>query len=123
LSADTQRYLQLLEKRIDLMQSLADSLAIANSSLLTFDLDNLESAIQKQEELSLTIRALDADITQVQMQCKLALQKPSGTEKSSGTPGSTDAFRGSIERLARVQDMVRTLNDRHLLLVARSMRF
>jgi hypothetical protein len=122
LSQDSNRFLQLLEKRIDLMQSLANSLAIANSSLVTFDLDNLESAINRQEQLSLAIGSLNSEINQVQTKFKCALQEQARLGDSDAVASAGNSIQATLDRLAQIQATVRNLNDTHLILLQKSRR-
>jgi hypothetical protein len=122
LSENLQRFQQLLEKRIELMQSLASSLAIANSSLLNFDLANLESAINRQEQLSVAIRSLDSEVSQVQKQYNDVFLLSTRAPVFSARLGAENGIRSAMERLAQIQSTVRKLNDTHFALLQKSRR-
>jgi hypothetical protein len=107
LSQDSNRFLQLLEKRIDLMQSLANSLAIANSSLVTFDL---------------AIGSLNSEINQVQTKFKCALQEQARLGDSDAVASAGNSIQATLDRLAQIQATVRNLNDTHLILLQKSRR-
>src|SRR5258708_35654938 len=80
MSADTARYLDLLEQRIVLLGSLADALVSAGASISAFDINGLEARIATQRQLCAEISALDSQIDAVQRHCaeRVALPRVNG---------------------------------------------
>ncbi len=119
MTNDTHRYLELLEQRIALLSSLAESLSTASTGIVSFDLDSLESRIAEQERLCTDIRALDEQIDHVQRHCATHLAAPN----SRTTPDpDTLLLRDTAARLGEIQSTVKQLNDAHQILLRRSRR-
>jgi hypothetical protein len=122
MTTDAQRYLELLEQRIALLGSLAESLLAAGTGLVSFDLDSLESRISEQERLCTDIQALDGQIDRVQQQCAAHLAV-APNNASRAVPGpDTRLLRETAGRLSKIQSTVKQLNDAHLVLLRRSRR-
>jgi hypothetical protein len=121
VTTDTTRFLELLERRIALLGSLAAALIAARADAVSFDLDGLESRIADQANLCVEIRSLDADIDLVQSRCAARL----GASPESGqvAPKSGDTFmQETLGRLRAAQVSVKKLNDAHQHLLVRSRR-
>jgi hypothetical protein len=118
VSAQTQRYLDLLEQRIALLGSLAEALVSARSSIAGFDIDGLEARIAGQQRLCADISALDSEIDRVQRHC--AQQVAAAGTKTASSENSR--MRETLARLHAVQSSVQQLNDAHKILLQRSRR-
>jgi hypothetical protein len=124
VTTESQHFLDLLEQRVALLTSLAESLSAASSSLVSFDIDSLESRIAQQERLCTDIRALDTQIDRVQRQCATQLgasATPSAVSNSAPDAG-TLRLRETSARLTKIQSTVKQLNDAHRILLRRSRR-
>lgn len=120
MTNETHRYLELLERRIAMLSSLAESLSAASTGLVSFDLDQLESRIAEQERLCTDIRALDEQMDQVQRRCATHL----AAAPNSRTPADPDSLRlrDTAARLSKIQSTVKQLNAAHQILLRRSRR-
>jgi hypothetical protein len=120
VTTDTTRFLELLERRIALLGSLAAALIAARADAVCFDLDGLEHRIADQESLCGEIRSLDADIDQVQCRCavRLGVSQASTQVVSNGDKRMQE----TLDRLRAAQASVKKLNDAHQHLLVRSRR-
>ena len=122
MSADTARYLDLLEQRIVLLGSLADALVSAGASISAFDIDGLEARIATQQQLCAEISALDSQIDVVQRHCAEQIALPSTNKISPATTPENSPMRQTLARLQAVQSSVKQLNEAHKILLRRSRR-
>ena len=122
MSADTTRYLDLLEQRIVLLGSLANALVSAGASISACDIDGLEARIATQQQLCAEISTLDSQIESVQRHCaeRVALPRVNGISLT-GAPENSP-MRQTLARLQAVQSSVKQLNDAHKILLQRSRR-
>jgi hypothetical protein len=121
VTADTNHFLDLLERRILLLDSLAAALTAARADVVAFDLDGLESRIADQEHLCADIRSLDASIDRVQNQCATQLGA-AGQSAPATSPNDTIRMHNTLSRLREAQISVKHLNDAHQHLLRRSRR-
>jgi len=117
MSAATTRYLDLLERRLVLLGSLASALAAARTDIVALDIPGLESRIADQEKLCAEIRSLDVQLDRVQNQCTTHAIAPA----RASDPGSLRCCE-VLARLAQAQATVKRLNDEHRALLRRSRR-
>ena len=122
MSADTTRYLDLLEQRIVLLGSLANALVSAGASISAFDIDGLEARIATQQQLCAEISALDSQIDVVQRHCAEQVVSPSTNKISPATTPENSPMRQTLARLQAVQSSVKQLNEAHKILLQRSRR-
>jgi len=130
MSADTARYLQLLEERLALLGSLTTALAAARTDIVSLDINGLEARIAEQERLCAEIRSLDTQLDRVQRQCAAhihvqpAALVPSQPPPTIGSASHSDFIRcrETLDRLNRVQATVKLLNAEHQALLRRSRR-
>jgi len=122
MSADTKRYLDLLEQRIVLLGSLADALVSAGASISAFDIDGLEARIAMQQQLCAGISALDSQIDAVQRHCAERVALPRVNDISLTGAPENSPMRQTLARLQAVQSSVKQLNDAHKILLQRSRR-
>jgi hypothetical protein len=121
VTTDTTRFLELLERRIALLGSLAAALIAARADAVGFDLDGLETRIADQENLCGEIRSLDADIDQVQCRCAVRLGVSQSSTQVVSKSGDT-RMQETLDRLRAAQASVKQLNDAHQHLLVRSRR-
>jgi small-conductance mechanosensitive channel len=122
MSADTTRYLDLLEQRIVLLGSLADALVSAGASISAFDIDGLEARIATQQQLCAEISALDSRIDAVQRHCAEQAAWPRANDIRLTGAAEDSPLRQTLERLQAVQSSVKQLNEAHKILLRRSRR-
>ena len=121
MTPDTTHFLELLERRIALLGSLAAALVAARTDVVAFDLDGLETRIADQEQLCGEIRSLDADIDQLQSQCATHFGSALNSTSAASQPHSL-RMRETLGRLREAQVSVKQLNDAHQHLLRRSRR-
>ena len=122
MTEESTRYLQLLERRIALLGSLAEALTAARTNVASLDIDGLEARIAEQERLCGEIRSLDSDLDRVQRQCATQIGAPSSKAIGLATHSNSDRLRETLERLSQVQATVKQLNKEHQALLRRSRR-
>src|SRR3977135_3149810 len=103
MSADTTRYLDLLEQRIVLLGSLANALVSAGASISAFDIDGLEARIATQQQLCAEISALDSQIDAVQRHCAERVVLPRANDIRLTGPPEDSALRQTLKRLQAIQ--------------------
>jgi Mg2+ and Co2+ transporter CorA len=118
VSAETTRYLDLLERRLALLGALADALTAARTDVVALDIDGLHARIGDQERLCAEIRALDAQLNRVQKQCATR----AGSINSASSDADAVRCREIVSRLKDAQASVKRLNDEHRMLLRRSRR-
>lgn len=122
MSDQAQKTLDLLERRIALLGSLAEALSAASASATAFDIDGLEARIAEQERLCGEIRTLDSRLDRMQQLCS-EQARLRATSSSLGSASQAEAqLREAAERLQAVQRKVGQLNDAHQALMKRSRR-
>lgn len=120
------RYLDLLERRLALLDSLAKELAASRGDFISMDLERIERSIGEQVRFCAQIRSLDAGISDVQMRCAQGAGARPRTNAISwpGLPGEDaeqqERIRATMVRLAAAQAELKRLNDAHLVLLRRS---
>lgn len=128
MSAESTRYLKLLERRLDLLGALSDTLAKSRDDFVSMDLGAMERRIAEQEQFCKQIGALDADITTAQVRCaKNAGLLPCTNGISwPSVPGSDPSQDKSIQilmgRIAVAQTELKKINDAHQATLRRSKR-
>jgi hypothetical protein len=118
MSDDNITYLELLEQRIALFNSLSASLLAARSAMVAVDIDGLESRIAQQREICGNIEKLDEQIERLQYQCAAHLRMHGGVEPLA----STAQLEEVLHRLHQAQARVKELNTAHQALLKRSRR-
>lgn len=121
MTTETHRFLELLEQRIALLSSLAESLSTASTGLVSFDIDQLEFRIAEQERLCGDIHALDEQIDQVQRYCTTQLDAVVPHSRNEPDPDAL-RLRETAARLSEIQSTVKQLNAAHKILLRRSRR-
>jgi len=122
VTTETIRFLELLEQRIALLGSLADSLVAARTDVVSLDISGLESRIAHQEHLCNDIRSLDAQLDRVQRQCATHLRIPREIILVPAVDPGAQRLKETLGRLHAAQSSVQRLNDAHQLLLRRSRR-
>jgi len=109
-------YLELLEKRIELLDSLASALLASRSAMAAFDVNSLEARIAQQQALCAEIQFLDEQIEHLP-DPRAAHLRPNGPEQSGA---SSPKLAVILRRLHQAHEAVKQLNSAHRALVARS---
>jgi hypothetical protein len=122
VNSETQQYLDLLERRIVLLGNLADALKVSSADVVALDISGLESRIIEQERLCLEIHALGPQLDRVQRQCASQLRGSSSSQGVALASTSSEKIFGAIQRLQKIQETVKHLNDAHQALLRRSRR-
>ena len=122
MSAETTKFLELLEERLSLLNSLASALTAARTDIVSLDISGLEARIAQQDNLCAQIRNLDLQLDRVQSQCNTHLAAPASHALSPFADADSIRCRETLNRLARVQANVMQLNDEHQALLRRSRR-
>lgn len=124
MSAETTRFLELLENRLALLGSLAEALSAARLDVVSLDITGLEGRIGDQERLCREIRTLDGELDRVQKQCGAHIKADSNGASANASAENSEArrCRETLERLTRVQTKVKQLNQEHKALLRRSRR-
>jgi hypothetical protein len=128
VKSESARYLKLLERRLELLGSLAKALVEARNDFICTDFGAIERGIQQQEQFCTQIRSLDAEITSVQIGCAERASLRPCTDAISW-PGSPDGnarqdeqIRATLGRVAAAQAELKKLNDAHQAMLRRSRR-
>jgi hypothetical protein len=109
---ERERYFELLQQRLTLLDNLAGALQSSNQALVRLDLETIHQQVGEQERLCREIQVLDRGLDDVQRKCGIGLES-----------GSEDVALGRVlGRVAKAQAEVRALNRRHAALVRRSRR-
>jgi hypothetical protein len=122
LKADAQRYLELLDRRIEMLGSLAEALVMARQHMICLDIDGLEARIAQQEDLCRKVRAMDRQLDHLQEQCatKICL---TGTESvANGVQDFAGRLQQARQRMKSAQERVKALNESHRALLRRCRR-
>jgi len=122
VSAETTKFLELLEERLSLLNSLASALTDARTDIVSLDINGLEARIAQQDNLCGQIRNLDLQLDRVQSQCNTHLATPAIHALKPIGDADSIRCRETLNRLARVQANVMQLNDQHQALLRRSRR-
>jgi FlgN protein len=118
MHTQTSRYLELLELRITLLDSLSKTLLAARTAIVAFDIDALESQVAEQQQLCREIQALDEQVERLEYQCAAHLRLRGG----QATDDTNSELDDAIQRLHRAQANVKRLNDLHQTVLRRSQR-
>jgi FlgN protein len=124
VSAETTRFLDLLEQRISLLGLLTEALNAARADVVQFDINGLEGRIRDQERLCIEIHSIDSRINVVQRQCATQLCAHAGGDANGVATPDADSvrLRETMDRLNKVQMNVKQLNEQHRALLRRSRR-
>ena len=128
MKPDSARYLKLLEKRLELLGSLAKALAASRNDFVSMDLSAIERRIQEQEQFCTEIRSLDAEITRIQVGCAQRASLRPCTDAISwpgaqdSNPSRDEQIRVTLGRVAASQAELKRLNDAHQAMLRRSKR-
>lgn len=128
MTAESTRYLKLLERRLDLLGALSDTLTKSRNDFVSMDLGAMERRIAEQEQFCKQIGALDADITTAQVRCakNAGLLPCTNGIAWPSIPGSDPSQDKSIQtmmgRIAAAQTELKKINDAHQATLRRSKR-
>ena len=118
MNSEATRYLELLEQRIALLDSLAETLTAAREAMVSFDIDALESRVTQQQLLCREIKNLDEQVERLQYQCAAHLRLRGGQTADDSHAKLEDA----LQRLHQAQASVKQMNDVHQAILRRSQR-
>jgi hypothetical protein len=122
VSAETTRFLELLEQRLTLLGSLATALTAARTDIVSLDINGLQARIAEQERLCAEIQTLDSQLDRIQRQCATHIGAGPSSAVGFAPNGDSSRCRETLDRLNRVQANVKRLNDEHQALLRRSRR-
>ena len=122
MTAETQNLLDLFERRIALLNSLAEALSGASASAVAFDIDGLESRIAQQESLCDEIRSLDAGLDRMQNRCARQASLGAASVSIPASAAAANELQRAASRLREAQARVKVLNESHQALLRRSRR-
>jgi hypothetical protein len=128
MNGEGERYWELLERRLALLDSLAKTLAESRADFIALDLEGMRGRIAQQERVCGQIRALDHDITQAQVRCARLAGVPCASGEIRWTdPGNTEGpvaekIQQALRRVADAQTRLQRLNHDHQALLRRSGR-
>lgn len=123
---ETQSYLELLDRRIVLLEALANSLVEARRDMVSLDVDGLEARIVQQEKLCVQVGALDGQLNVFQKQCLTKLEAANASAGGELGGGEAAGLRTRLqeirERMMATQGRVKALNATHQVLLRRCRR-
>jgi len=90
VNSETERYLELLDRRIGLLGTLAESLVQVRKDIVSLDVSGLEARISQQELLCRQVGALDGQLDKLQEQCARSLR--GSAEPAGGGNGNGDGY-------------------------------
>lgn len=122
--------MELLDRRVGLLGTLAESLVQARKEIVSLDVNGLEARISQQEQLCRQVGMLDGQLDKLQEQCATSLR--ASAEKAEGKGGG-HLERGerevlgarlteARERMRSAQERVKQLNATHQELLRRCRR-
>ncbi|MGA2420784.1 MAG: flagellar export chaperone FlgN [Candidatus Acidiferrum sp.] len=131
MKSETERYLELLDRRIGLLGTLAESLVQVRTDIVCLDVNGLEARISQQEQLCRQVGALDGQLDKLQEQCATSL-RASALAGNAGVPGGKERemlakqpstqLEETRERMKSAQGRVKQLNASHQELLRRCRR-
>ncbi|MBZ5642908.1 MAG: hypothetical protein LAO19_09135 [Acidobacteriia bacterium] len=123
MKIDVETYVTLLEKRLELLQKLAQQFLDCRKDFISMDLDGMYARIAEQEELCRRIQGLDPAISTLQQTCmkQLGLERP---EEAGGAENAAWAgrLRQVMKELGEAQTEIGRLNQIHAAYLRRSRR-
>ena len=130
MTSETQRYLELLDRRTALLGTLAEALTGARGDIVSLDVDGLEARIAKQEVICQEVSALDAELDRIHEQCTLQMQSARAASAGGASEGAAEfatksaaeQLREARDRLQLAQTRVKQLNNAHQILLRRCRR-
>jgi hypothetical protein len=122
VNIETQRYLELLDRRIALLGSIAEALTAARGDIVSLDVDGLEARISRQEILCGEVRSLDVELDRIQEHCTQQIRLPVTEEGRAIRNASALRLRETRDRLQLAQARVKQLNEAHQILLRRCRR-
>ncbi len=108
----TSHFLNLLERRLELLNRLAGDLSACSAAIVNLDLEGIHTRVGEQEKVCAQIRGLDAEIEALPMACR----------RDPGVPDEDARIACALEQVSAAQLEVRRLNQVHASLLCRSRR-
>jgi hypothetical protein len=128
VTPDNKQYLILLERRLDLLGSLAVALRECRGDFIAMDLGAMERRIAEQEQLCARIRSLDSEISNMQARCSASagrpwsVNPPSRSGSAEGDSHTDQQIHATIGRISAAQLELKRANDAHQAMLRRSRR-
>jgi hypothetical protein len=123
VSVDPEIYLSLLERRLSLLQLLAQEFIVCRKEFVAFDLDGMYRRISAQEELCREIQRLEPAIQALQQTCAAqVIVENQGATDRVGSAEWAKRLEGVMRDLAIAQTEVGRLNQVHAAYLRRSRR-
>jgi hypothetical protein len=127
MQTESKKYLELLERRLALLDRLTEALSSARGDLVAMDLESIRAGIREQQGLCASISSLDQEISRAQAHAMALTGTPVRAEISwpaaSGVEQELrERIRLTLERVARTQQDLRRRNNTHQALLRRSSR-
>lgn len=121
MNNETQRYLEMLDRRIGLLGGLAESFVAVRADIISLDVNGLEERIAQQEQLCRQVGALDGQLDKLQYACATSLRAP-GAKSGSEREAVATRLAETGERMKSAQGRVKQLNATHQELLRRCRR-
>ena len=123
MSAEIEKYLNLLEQRLSLLRGLAQQLVACRKEFIALDLDGMYCRIAEQEQLCRQIQSLHPAIDTLQRTCaqQLDLHRLDAASRPEEVAWA-ERLRSVMRELGVTQAEVRRLNQIHAAYLRRSMR-
>jgi len=118
MSEDANRYLEFLEQRTALLQSLSGALQAARAAVVSCDIAGFEARIAQQETLCQEIIKLDPGMLLVRQKCAVEMSLPGPRESREWD----EKLRSALERSRVAGESVKRENECHQAVVRRSKR-
>src|ERR1700759_547216 len=113
--------LEILDRRIALLESLAKSLAAAREEAVGLNVDEFEERIREQESFCAQIQDLDRQISRIQKDSEAQLRWSADTFVTLQAQPEA-RLQQTLTRLNEAQATVQRLNSEHKVLLRRSRR-
>jgi hypothetical protein len=126
VKSQSTHYLELLERRLALLDSLSKALADSRGDFISMDLEGVERSLSDQLRFCTQIRSLDSEITTAQIRCAERAGVRPCTDAIAWQGTSEDdmveieRIRATMGRLATAQVELKRLNDAHQAMLRRS---
>jgi len=109
---ETQRYLDLLDRRIGLLGTLAESFVAVRKDIVSLDVNGLEARIAQQQQLCQQVGALDGQLDKLQEHCASSLQASAGKSGATGDGQAGNEREALVERLAETRERMKSAQGR-----------
>lgn len=128
MTPESTQYLKLLERRLNLLRSLTESLTASRKDFIAMDLAAIERRNAEQEQLCSRVRNVDAELSALQAHLaqkagvKLLGGVISWLGSADGDKKQDDRIYAALEAVSREQNDLKSVNDAHKAMLAGSSR-